>query len=847
MKFRIFGAALALALASLGWGQFPPEILERQKEAESKLQKAQPDIQFLKVGGVMDRVYGAPVYGGNTAEESASNYMQAYTDLFCGDEGYYVYEGTQPLDFGHFKFVYFNQFLEGVRVEGAGVSLLVKEWLGNPVVLAVNRAQCVTGPIPKPRLSAQAAVNAFKNFDSSFRTIGKPELCIYKGEVDQHLTWKFLVTGGYNTMIKEFTVFVDAVDGEIVHMRNEIHEVDVNGSVKGWVSPGQRPDVPTNPEVLVGLPNLAVTLQGGATVFTDQNGNFTIPNAGITPVTVSAGMTGRWVNVINNGGTTQSNSVNVTPPGPANIIHSAGLTEFEVAQTNAFLQVNKVHDFIKAQNASYPGVDISITCNVNQANTCNANFQSGNLSINFFNAGGACPNTAYTSVVHHEYGHFVINRAGTSQGGYGEGMSDTISCLLADDPCLGLEFNSPGCLRHAVNTIHYPENSGSAIHTAGMMVSGAFWETVIRFESTQGHAYGLNLMRRLAVNSILARPPGITPGLTVDVLTLDDDDANLTNGTPHYEEIAFGFGKKGLTAPPVEWIKITNTGSPTEFVQFTPFQDTAVPFSIRIEEAARQPDIPTAKLWTRVNGGAWTSQDLVEIVDPGFMLQMVDVPACGSTLDWYVSCKDVDGHEVFFPAGGASAPVSTIVGISLQTMIDDTFETALPGWSIVNNAALTSGGWVRADPIGTTQNGLFANPENDSGDAGVQCYFTGQGAVGGAVGSADVDGGPTELLSPVFDLAGQDGIVSYNRWFYSVGGAVDTFTVSISNNGGSTWTTLETVTGVFNTWVPKSFRVGAFITPTNNMRIKFSATDTPNDSVTEAGVDKFVIKKIICN
>ena len=38
-----------------------------------------------------------------------------------------------------------------------------------------------------------------------------------------------------------------------------------------------------------------------------------------------------------------------------------------------------------------------------------------------------------------------------------------------------------------------------------------------------------------------------------------------------------------------------------------------------------------------------------------------------------------------------------------------------------------------ADPNGTGANGLACNPENDSADAGANCFFTGQGAVGGAI------------------------------------------------------------------------------------------------------------------
>ena len=95
----------------------------------------------------------------------------------------------------------------------------------------------------------------------------------------------------------------------------------------------------------------------------------------------------------------------------------------------------------------------------------------------------------------------------------------------------------------------------------------------------------------------------------------------------------------------------------------------------------------------------------------------------------------------------------------------------------------TSGKWVRAIPVGTV-----AQPATDHTEAGSACYVTGNGTAGAPAGEADVDGGATTLLSPVWDLRGASGArISYWRWFSNDQGTFpdeDVWSVDVSNDGG---------------------------------------------------------------
>jgi|CXWL01.1.fsa_nt_gi hypothetical protein len=848
MRINRFGLyVVGLALATTSFAQAQSDVTTRQHDAMSQLRGTEAEVQFLFNGANIERVYGAPFGGGFSPQEAAVSFVKSYSDLFLLNEGEFIGTGTQDVSNGKFTAVYFQEVAGGVPVENGLLTVLVRNQLGNPIVLASANGRTVSGKLPRVKVSASRAILNFRQTDPLYTSFTAPILVVWLGETTQHLAWKFMATGNaYGTDLAS-TVWVDTSTGQILKRRNEVLDVDVSGSVKGWASPGMMPDWPGYPEVLANLPHLRVDIVGGGFAYTNTSGNYTITNAGAIPVTVTSGLVGRYSTVVTAQGVGLTSSTSVTPPGPHNIVYAAGLAQFDVGQVNAYLQTHLVHDFVKAMSPAFPGVDISLTTNVNQASTCNANFNSGNMTINFFNAGGSCPNTAYSTVVYHEYGHFIINRAGTGQGGYGEGMGDVIASLLGDTPFLGVDFQGfgTGPLRNAINTIHYPENAGSEIHTAGMIVSGAFWETVRKMDTTIGHAPGLALMRNYAVNSILLHPPGITPGLTVDVLTLDDNDANLNNGTPHYDDIAFGFGLKGLTAPPLQWLNFVPISVPTGSVLFNPNADLIIPVRLQILSNISNPVISTVRLFHRVNGAAWQQSLMTEIADPGVMAGGIEQSACGTSVDWYVSVQDDQGHTLFYPSGGAASPNNYLLGLSLSTIFADTFET-VNAWTITNTA-VALGGWVRGDPIGTFNGTIPAQPENDSTDVGANCYFTGQGVVGGSVGAQDLDGGPTELKSPVFNLSGSDGLIEYSRWFYSVNGVPDTFTVQVSNNGGANWATVETVSGTGNnSWIRKSFRVGAFVSTSNNMVVRFLATDNPNDSVTEAAIDNFVVKRINC-
>ncbi len=164
------------------------------------------------------------------------------------------------------------------------------------------------------------------------------------------------------------------------------------------------------------------------------------------------------------------------------------------------------------------------------------------------------------------------------------------------------------------------------------------------------------------------------------------------------------------------------------------------------------------------------------------------------------------------------------------------------GWALAapdDNA--TSGRWIRADPVGTTYNSVVVQTEDDhTPSPGVACFVTGNADPGAAAGSADVDGGKTTLLSPVFDLSNATtATVTYWRWFSNSAGNnpnEDNWVVDVTADG-TTWIHLENTLTPAVAWTQQSFDLADFVTFTDRVQVRFVASDLVNPSLVEAAVD----------
>jgi hypothetical protein len=222
---------------------------------------------------------------------------------------------------------------------------------------------------------------------------------------------------------------------------------------------------------------------------------------------------------------------------------------------------------------------------------------------------------------------------------------------------------------------------------------------------------------------------------------------------------------------------------------------------------------------------------------------------CGAPVSFYVSIDADNGDTATLPGDAPATVFSAISATGVTVEFEDSFDTDL-GWTVSGNAS--DGQWERGVP----NNGDRGDPSEDAEENGNGfCYVTDNGNFGGT--NTDVDNGSTVLTSPVLDATAegdQEAYIAYYRWYSNTFGnapLADVFVVDISNDGGSSWVNLETVgpggPEVSGGWIRKQFRISDFVTPTNNMRLRFNASDLGDGSVVEAAVDGFQVLYFECD
>lgn len=452
----------------------------------------------------------------------------------------------------------YRQFLAGLPVEYGALRLVVRSGpAGSRVVYAAGHlADPPDGGFPPVRLPAHAAVASIRNDrrNANLTQWSAPTLAVIVSEtrgLEAVRAWKFTGQNPDPSAAAARTFFVDVSSGRIVYERDEIIHVELSGTVFGMGSPETFPDTPLHPPVERALAGLTVTDGVGGTALTDDFGAFAVDtSAGSLTATLS----GPWVRVSNALGSNLSETIVVTPLAPADFLLNTAPQEFTTSQVNAFAGTVATHDFYSRYQPDFDGLDRQVEALVNISGECNAFFNAASQTINFFRA-GICVNTAYSSVISHEYGHFVVEQLGLRQGSFGEGFGDILAMLIYDDPVVGRDFFAPGSpVRDPVAANkQYPCFGG--VHDCGQVLSGIWWRIKEALQDEYGEHEGLERARQLFTDWSLVTA-GIrfgrnsaTATTAVEVLTVDDDDDTVLNGTPNRDVICNSFAAHGVACP----------------------------------------------------------------------------------------------------------------------------------------------------------------------------------------------------------------------------------------------------------------------------------------------------------
>ena len=336
--------------------------------------------------------------------------------------------------------------------------------------------------------------------------------------------------------------------------------------------------------------------------------------------------------------------------------------------------------------------------------------------------------------------------------------------------------------------------------------------------------------------------PQLSAEEIVSLLESNADDL----GEPGRDDV-FGHGRLNLRRaleaapppglriePPIAW--------PT---RIAPLRNRVIDFRIAEEFGLVAPG--SALLSWRVHSASFTNAPLTSQGGGNYRATLPAL-ACGVGIEYFVRTTDQGGALYTDPIGAPTFAHEARAG-SDRVLLTDDFEQDR-GWSAsVEGDGSVSSAWQRVAPnANTTQPGFDRTPGGQR-----LCMITGQHLGGNPTGSNnDVDGGPIRLTSPVIEIPPNvaDVEFAFSAWLQSINGVSDWMVVEVTTDGGANWTPV-TVVESGDGWRDMVVPLASVLPPlpstsTIPLRLRFSVSDSPSDSLTDAGVDDVRVTALSC-
>ncbi len=339
------------------------------------------------------------------------------------------------------------------------------------------------------------------------------------------------------------------------------------------------------------------------------------------------------------------------------------------------------------------------------------------------------------------------------------------------------------------------------------------------------------------------------PGVTFDVSSTNIPDSMLQGVYDVAVLDVNGDGKKDLVIGRCAGTSIWISTPSLEFIypeglpQFVP-PGAPTLLHVELDPLGDTVEAGSPALHVSLNGGPFIQTAL----DPlGLDLYEGELPAgqCADRFDYYFSAE-LSGGETFVDPPGAPQETHATHVLGLGAVVfTDSIEGDVSAWTIQSDPSLITGEWEQVDPNGTSFNNEPAAPADDATEDGTMAFVTENGPPGADPGSADVDNGPTWLVTPPAEIDGTNALVSFSAWMYSSVGMPDALMVELSRNGGP-WIPVAQIAATGGAWQMQSFLVGDYVEPSGQLQVRFGIADVPNDSITEAGIDDFAVTELDC-
>ncbi len=513
----------------------------------------------------------------------------------------------QPAE--HVWFVDFDVTSGGIPIDGARVVFRVNN--GNLIQFGTENLPSSLARTPAAKLSRDQALAALEGYLGSFsgsETFLDPGSLrlVTVAEEDapgrgfafgrgRGLAAVWQLTFRQEGSSGTWSAKVDARTGEVLDFKDANHYAQVTGGAKIL-------GVSNN------LPAPFANLSSGG--FTNAAGVYTFGGG-----TVTSTLSGQYVRVSDSCGAISlagnasgdiafgtSTGTNCTTPG----VGGAGNTH---AARTQYYHLNRAKEQARGWLPSNTWLNAQLTANVNINQTCNA-FWNGS-TVNFYRSGGGCGNTGeIEGVALHEYGHGLDSNDGNGSSpdnGTGETYGDFTAALGTHTSCIGPGFLTSNCggygdactactgvrdidwAKHSSNTPHTVANftqprcptsatyrgpCGREGHCESYISSEALWDLANRDLPSPGSGAAWSIVDRLwylsrstATAAFACTASGTwtsngcnTGSLWKTMRAVDDDDGNLSNGTPHGGALFAAFNRHGIACTTDPGANVTFAG-----------------------------------------------------------------------------------------------------------------------------------------------------------------------------------------------------------------------------------------------------------------------------------------------
>lgn len=629
---------------------------------------------------------------------------------------------------------------------------------------------------------------------------------------------------------RHYLAYIDADNGTILRRVNLITDLQTTGNLKGFIKMHNSLENDTLAAFYGSYIN-----SGSNTIITEDDGSFGLNL--LSNATYTFNFDSYYGKLISDYGKTLSKVYFQIIAGEENPLQLNDNNSHLIERTT-FYHINKVHAFYKELDPNVEVADrktyLSLYWHYSVDNAY-SNFDS----IVFLNAASTTMNLALTpEVVYHEYGHSYTNLlykelsdnaiSRLYNSTIHEGLADLSAALVSGSPKMGLGAfvgYPDSAFRVLDNTLRYPEGMHGESHYDGQIISGAYWDL--------WQAVSRDYVNHLVQRVKYGMPDDLNTGLAfykffVETLVADDDDGDLSNGTPHDEAIITSFDNHGIGMDLHAKLNFSHTQSARNIAVGTAYKADFTLNMLKIKSYEFK-DISLV-----YSTDSWETKNKIsasKVSDGKYTVTIPEQPD-GTLISYY--------FEAVHPLSGASVKFASGVEDSSKYFYSVNYENAYhlsddyQTWTVgAAEDAAFDGKWEWVIPNRISSYGSLIQPAGNSKGEEDYCFMTGvckdSSGINMLYGFPD---GTTSIVSPSFTIDPSKKYYIYFSSFYSEYSyplEENHYDLYISNDDGTNWQNAADLMVHYYNWYESTVDLRKYLNGSNSIKFKFVLEKGPLD------------------